>query len=522
MVLYHAVSTFQLLEMIIHKIKFHKNDKAAVLFSTDITERFPDYETRFNKIFDKIYVYQNSDANKLLYQKNGIHENEFILYFEDLISDTDIENFEDVFSSCNHAGFGAYLILKKIPFHFFEDAAGALSHVDGVREHVKKLDAVRAHFLEINGLYDGKTELVKKRWYNFKANPQVEKLDYDIDFDLAKELREMNDSDREIIVGLFISHKISCDVNSVVILTEHLYNLGFLTWAEQKYMYCLFVDYFLKDTSLVFKVHPDDLMYYKMIFPTAQVIREKFPSELLPYIYENKPKAIATVSSTSIYGLEDYFEKKIILNQRFSYFEHEFYYMNRYYVALQIALDYMDNNYNVIFAGCNIQLVNMMLKNSLNKDCTYKCVDDLLDVEPDENKKVIIVDKLCKFGLPVADFIEKQSNSVFVFLNSKEKFEFYDIRKKDLWKYIYPIQIKKIALKLIDLEKLTEQEMIYVYSKEEFRMADVKYDLINSGLRVETNQFEKDKLRIMVLEGMLAATEERLKFYMNKLEEEEK
>ena len=45
----------------------------------------------------------------------------------------------------------------------------------------------------------------------------------------------------------------------------------------------MFVDYFLPGKNLVIKPHPDDLMYYSQIFPDAQIIREKFPSEFIPF-----------------------------------------------------------------------------------------------------------------------------------------------------------------------------------------------------------------------------------------------
>ena len=62
-------------------------------------------------------------------------------------------------------------------------------------------------------------------------------------------------------------------------------------------------------------------MYYEELFDDAMVIRKNFPSELLPYIWETQPQIVSTVSSTSIEGLRDSFEKCIEFNFSFSHYK---------------------------------------------------------------------------------------------------------------------------------------------------------------------------------------------------------
>ena len=44
MVLYHAVSSYQLLEVILHRMAFHGNDKAVLILPDFITGKYPKYK----------------------------------------------------------------------------------------------------------------------------------------------------------------------------------------------------------------------------------------------------------------------------------------------------------------------------------------------------------------------------------------------------------------------------------------------------------------------------------------------
>ena len=49
MVLYHAVSSYQLLEVILHRMAFHGNDKAVLILPDFITGKYPQYMLRKRK-----------------------------------------------------------------------------------------------------------------------------------------------------------------------------------------------------------------------------------------------------------------------------------------------------------------------------------------------------------------------------------------------------------------------------------------------------------------------------------------
>ena len=58
---------------------------------------------------------------------------------------------------------------------------------------------------------------------------------------------------------------------------------------------------------MAIKVHPDDTLDYRALFPQAQVIREIFPSELLPYVFRKKPARLYTLDSTGCENLREHF-----------------------------------------------------------------------------------------------------------------------------------------------------------------------------------------------------------------------
>lgn len=77
--------------------------------------------------------------------------------------------------------------------------------------------------------------------------------------------------------------------------------------AEQKRLYERLRDGPLQGIPMVIKPHPDDTIDYGEIFPGAEIIRKPFPSELLPYVFCQKPEVIYTFDSTGCENLRESF-----------------------------------------------------------------------------------------------------------------------------------------------------------------------------------------------------------------------
>lgn len=524
MVLYHAVSTYQLLEFIIHKVVREIDNEAAIIISNDIIRRYPNYQIMLAPYFKKILVYDNSKSVNIMSKAD-----EFDDYFNLIFTDAgiSINEFEQIYSSCCHAGFGIYISRNMVPYIFFEDAAGALSHAQGVQEHVQKGSMYRDSELTKYGLYDGTTELCKKRIYNMMANKGILTLDKDENFDVALELSQMDVQQRKNIIGIFTDNtQIPISKNNVLFLTEHLYNLGFMTWNEQCLMYQLVADYFLQDYNIIFKTHPDDLLTYKKLFPNSKVIREKIPSELLPYLFENIPDCVATISSTSILGMKAVIRKKLEFNQTFSYFEHQFYDLHKYYFALKYIEYYLKQDYELILCGVNSKIIDNFaefVNMSINSYLQCESERNLTSFAS-EKQHIYIIDKTSESSGVVCSWLKNLSlNDVVIFINSDNKFCFYHPEYKELWNYISPVKIKKECIRNSNVYDKLNDEIFYVFRKgnSELIMKKEKKELKNAGIIMQAEEYTEDKLRIMVLEGLLEATEKRLQYYMKKCEEEQ-
>ena len=594
MILYHAITTYQLISVILYKNKYYKKEKSVLLLSESIVFKYPEYQ-KFLRYFDDIIlikitfrIYQSFKKDTKEYYENILKENNL-----------SISDFNEIFVGGAQMNFGIYLTENKISFHYLEEAPGALSRADHLKGIDFKLDPARGQVSLRNGLYTGENEVIKTVIINkyvqlpgfdvdkkiaVHIESDINKEDYEHDdviskdeeydenqinffenedsgqsdlvllkdyyehFDPVEELFNISDEERTELLELFeVNIKIDIPENSLLLLTLHFANLKMMTFEEQVLLYQLFADYFCEDYNLVFKPHPDDIMYYDILFPEAQIIKEVFPSEFLPFILKKEPEVFATIASTSIFSLKNIYNKKIL--EFTPDYEKDFIFTHRYYIALKF-INQLCNNHTVYSLGTNNEiLANFLSYGEFKNDglnITY-----LSDIYIDENdntnienvfsqikdNSVLIIDNILKNSN--VDFLECVDNivdymkyidnqSVIIFLNSAQDFCFYDIFAKELWEHIIPIVVNKKAMRDDEFYSDTETEIIYLYTKnEEYKeMAkNIKIDkkLKYTGLEVAVNPYETaEQLKIKVLEGILAATEKRLLYYINKEKENNK
>lgn len=523
MILYHAVSTYQLIEVILFHMTQKQKEKADIIVSTDITSRFPNYIEMLKCYFSQVIVYNNSKATKIALE--GIHS--ISEYFNSILkqSKTNIKQYSQIYVGCCHAAFAIYLSYNKIEFIFMEDAAGALSHIKGLEEHVLKDNQKRHDLLKKMGLYDGESKLILNRILNFSAqNKSFVYKKTDIDFDVEKALESLDINSRRELISKFTScQNILVPEHACLLLTEHLANLRILSYHEQLIMYQLFVDYFLSEYSLIIKPHPDDIVPYKKYFPDCIIIKEKFPSEFLPFMFSNKPAIIATVSSTAIFGMRRSFENVIEFNQNFSYHLKQFYELNRYFAVLKWAGPLFANGAGCYVLGADYCVISNFLnfcsdlQSPININ-TIQSVDKLTELQ---GEQIVIVD------LPISDYkkvehfwetLNKVPDEVYIiFLNSNEKYIFFHHKYKYMWDNISPLELTVTANQYAQNAIYpSEKSYIYIYKKgERYRMESTKKELSHTGVDLSINEFTGNELRIKVLEGIIRSLEERLLYYVN-------
>nr|MCR5763731.1 hypothetical protein [Treponema sp.] len=438
-------------------------------------------------------------------------------YFHSLIGNTSL--YEKIFCASGQHCFGLFLAITKTSFVFCEEAAGILSRpqilIDIDNGYVSRKKVTKRY--EELGLYDGTNSNITTLRCNIKA----QKADFSTvgknieNFDVVEKILNLSGNDRNELISAFIENETSFAINAdVLLLTQHYANNCILSFENQVLLYQYFVDYFFYDKKVVFKPHPEDILYYKKLFPQSEVIRQIFPSEFIPFIFDPKPKCVATVSSTGIYNLRGHFEECFELDVDF---EKRFPFIHRYYTAFRIY-DALKMNVNKI--GCNDILLEQFEKKygaSTEKQNTACVIDDIKsEEEEDRNKIISLLDNL-------------NPNDCAIFINSAGDFCWYDYFRKDLWQDIVPVVIQKSVInpQKEDFYASTDEEVIYVYSKnkEILNMAKeihIEKDLTNTNLKVTTAALSHEQERIKILEGMLAATERRLLLYINKENEAEK
>lgn len=521
-ILFSPMSTYQLLEMMVYVSKYERESETLLLFADFLIQKFPQYE-ELNRFFTVLVSYQSATTIRLT--PNGEVDDEILASFDKLLLGKGyvITDFDEIHVAACHWRFGAYLAAKQIPFCFWEDAAGILSRPEHLRQASENgicddiKDDIKA-FWEKHGLLNGENPLIQKKFCNLDvqlAGFQDEKA---VHFSLNDELAAMEKEPRNAVIDFFLDGKrFPVPENATVLFTEHLAHLQLMTLEEQCLLYQLLLDYFFADRKIVIKPHPDDVMYYDVLFPESEVIRTKFPAELLPYVFSNKPQAVVTLTSTTVLNLAPYFDESFMLNRRFSY-DLGFKQINKYYTALRLAKKLLPEAEGVAALGVN----NLVLeKLAATPDFHWPEFAVREWSETGGNWKLLLVDDLAgeeeKEDLPdlprlLRDLPEEKA---VLFLNSREDFCFYEPGDEDIWNDVIPVCIQKTRTREEDFYLDCNPEIIYFYSKnKELKTMATNFhftkNLKHTGAAVTLEQLTDDQLRIKVLEGILAAMEKRM------------
>ena len=513
MVLYAVVTSFHLLNAVVHKLRFEEH--AVLAISEGMSQKVLNIEN-INQFFDKVVIwnpsYHISHSSK-----------QCLKYIETVVGS--LRQYSEIFVWGAQYAFGATLTKNKVPFVYCEEAAGMLSKPEvlmNIVSHVKSISEFAEEAKEL-GLYNGENVCVLKKLCNVTAqNEELKTQENIIDFDVTKELAMLSPEDRAKILTFFVEELvIDNSPEMTMLLTQHFSNLRILSFEEHCLIYQILVDYFFAKDKLLIKTHPDDLMYYKRLFPEAQIIKDKFPSELTPYILKNPLKRIATIYSTAIHGLKGIYSGSVFeLDERFQV---DFKFIDRYWGAVKIAEKLKKR---IVCINSNELLLEKL---SLTL-CNYQpavVLGDLKDryIEPE----VIVIDEINISETSKKNIFQQflqalNKDTIIIFINSNQEFGWYDCTNKNIWDCICPIVIVK---RYIDHQEdfFTElpDENIYIYSsnKEMLNMAidvDLKKELPYTGVAISNKILTTEQEKICMLEGILEATEKRLRFYMEKVE----
>ncbi len=301
MILYHAISSYQLLEVMLHKISRNRKEKGILILPDFIIEKYPQYRKLESlKIFDEVYLFPYLQIPHRLEQE--ILKD--VQKFYEVTIPYNIEEFKEIYVAGAHFYFSLYLINKNINFVFFEDAAGMLSRAEELYTNLRVHFPIHAEIAKKYGLFNGDNVLITK----ILCYEQAQKLecidDRCEDFCVENILSTLSFMQRRKVIIFFIKKKIHTYANSIL-LTQHFSNLGIMSLEEQKELFISLTKSILKEEELIIKTHPDDTLDYKKIYLKAQFIKETFPAELLPYVFKGKrPYVLYTFNSTGCENLK--------------------------------------------------------------------------------------------------------------------------------------------------------------------------------------------------------------------------
>ena len=208
--------------------------------------------------------------------------------------------FEKILAAGIHTYLQVYMAFRGIPFEMFEDGSGALSRPWILADIHRKSSPARYELIEKYRLYDHQNSMITKKYCDMKAQEQGFYDKKAEDFQVMEHFHSLTDQKKDDIRHIFTLPFQKGREDRVLLLTQQFANLGQLPYDGQICIYHHLFAYYLRDRKVIIKTHPDDILYYHRLFPEAEVIRETFPSELLPLVFEKMPDSVCTVSSTGV------------------------------------------------------------------------------------------------------------------------------------------------------------------------------------------------------------------------------
>lgn len=516
--IFHAVSVYQLLNVILYKRKYCVEQENCLILRELMLPKILNIKLLENE-FNKIILYDDMWKAKTI----ATQEKNIVAYFDDLFNreQLSLEN-ELLIVGCAHNTFGMYLSIKSINFVFLEDAAGLLSRpyiLDDVNARQNNLKYRLIHKYE---LITGSNPCITGYVCDFLAQDvsfDEEKRMKSTDLCVVKELSLLSENERNELMSIFIdTTKRTLKSDALILLTQHFASLRTMSFEEQMSIYQIFIDYYLEGYNIIFKPHPDDVMFYPMLFTDVLVIREKFPAEFLPFIFDEKPSAIATISSTSSFSLRSSFDDVIEMGTSF---EKDFIFTHRYFVAVEL-IKKISTCKKIATYGCNEIMLKQLLRDNVEGCCLQE------NIANDTMGEIAIIDKTeGVFEDTTRYILENIDKTSFIIMNTDNSYHFYNGLNKEVWNYLIPIVITKKKncfngdIHALDLE----DEIIYFATQEERIKSMLKEIRINKslehcGMDISTVTLTEEQEKIKILEGMLEATEKRMLYHMKQNTEE--
>ncbi len=502
MVIYQALSTYQILECIEHRFLYHKEDRCGLILGNYISERFRNYR-QLEAFFDELYLFRfggyRGKAESILQE------------VEEEVKNTipyPLHEIDRFYIAGIHTYLQAYMLEKGISFAMFEDGSGALSRPWILAEIARKNEAEKYEIIDSYRLYTHESDLISQKYCDLGAQLPGFADEKAVDFNILANFRKLPEEIQTRILSFFgIREKINVGKDRTLILTQQFANLGQLSFEGQVLIYQELLDFYLETDRPALKVHPDDIMYYDLLFPEAVIIDQTFPSELIPFAFTDIPKKIVTVSSTGIHLIGNMFEQSIQFNELY---ERSFPSNYLYLTALKL-LEWLGAEEAGFLGGNELQMRNLA-ENSRRVKGKVKIQGG--------NADILVCDdySVTEGGMALQRYREQKADTV-IFLNSNETYSFYEWDDRSVFEEMLPVIVKKDKASEREYYDEPKAHVIYILTrredvKERCGRFTMEEKLEHVGAIIRVSGCPETEREIKMLEGRLAATERRLLQYI--------
>lgn len=518
--LYYALTTYHVLCCVLHKMTVHPKEEAVLVLS-DIHRNSAAFAQRYREsgIFSRVVILQ--EAAVLEHQKYLERKKlpvKMILRascrrMEDTLKGEGLSlKGQDLYLCPDHFPFGWYVIKNRLPYHCFEEGSGVLSDRDFALNNMKR-NKTQYHLCFALGCFgdnDLATEVLadKEKQKPGYTNPKM------TDFSVDRILREMSEEERRRVLSFFgAGETVSLRENSVLLLTQHMANLGLMTLPEQHRLYTLFADYlFPKGSQLVIKPHPDDIAgtYHRVFGEDTVVLPFAMPSELMAYCIRGRFQKAAAAYSTSVRSMGHIADETLCFDSRIL---QDWRYLPLYNCAvrflqaagIQEAETDGDEGLLQELSRCSGKEIAFSHPEELHLSAQALVISDLAGA--DENGEA--PDPIQR-AEEISSLLSRGKFRVVVFCQEQEAYSFFTGRNQEIFQYVRPITLRMGAE--------TRQITVYTKEREIMEIAEKFHqvkELPYTGVTVEMDGISRSEAeKIRLLEGVLAATEKRLNSYI--------
>ncbi len=400
-VLYYALSNFQLLCCLLHKI-IYNSKKDCILILSNYRKDKKELIKKSN-LFTDVYLFDekqpvsfwNDENIKVDYYspKQWKKFKKFVFSYTEKQLPFSVLGFGDYVFSSDIEPLGLFAIDKKIKYSYFEDSAGIFTRPEISKKNQETVFPHSKQKLIEKYPVNGKNKRITNIFLNKSAQiPGVPLPKNSVDFNVMELLKRLDDINYAKISNIFGTKKITLpnEKTKTLLLTQQMAAFKKMSFEKQNSLYKMLADFFHLTECLVIKPHPDDTYSdYKKMFSDAIILDPKVPSEFLPSFSNSQYEAGITVTSASILNLKDYIEKTIRFD---TWFESNWERIYEYYAALYVLSELSLEEASLYSINSNLTLINNLIMFTNIRD-KWKDKPIFTECETPSKKSVFIIDE---------------------------------------------------------------------------------------------------------------------------------